>query len=230
MFNGVSLQRYHPASMGTSDEDEAALRPLGLRPGPMCLLVGGVEARKNTVRLLHAFARLRAQDPAWADAQLVVAGGASMLDHSAARREWVRALDDLGLHEGPGEAVLRTGPLADSVLPPLMRRAQMLAMPSLVEGFGLVALEALACGTPVLVSERPPFSEHLRGCPSVAWCDPEDVASIASGLQRAKHLPRPCEPPPVCVQHGWDHSAQLHEDWYRRALPTVLPLEPMPVD
>jgi glycosyltransferase-like protein len=224
MFNGVNLQRYRHARTGERDSDDAALRSLGLRDGPVCLLVGGVEARKNTVRLLHAFARLRAQDAAWADAQLVVAGGASMLDHRAARREWVEALELLGLVEGPGEAVLRTGPLADEQLPPLMRRARMLAMPSLVEGFGLVALEALACGTPVLVSERPPFTEHLRGCASVAWCDPEEVGSIASGLQRAMQLPRPAEPPAVCRQHSWGHSAQRHEDWYRRTLRSALPL------
>jgi len=46
--------------------------------GPVCLLVGGVEQRKNTPRLLHAFARLRRSEAAWADARLVVAGGASL--------------------------------------------------------------------------------------------------------------------------------------------------------
>jgi glycosyltransferase-like protein len=232
MFNGVNLQRFRPGVPG--DEDEAALRSLrslGLLAGPVCLLVGGVEARKNSVRLLRAFAWLRAQDPAWAGTQLVVAGGASMLDHSAARGEWMQALSAVGLREGPGEAVLRSGPLADSLLPPLMRRAQVLAMPSLVEGFGLAALEALACGTPVLVSQRPPFTEHLRGCDAVAWCDPEDIASIAAGLQRAAQLPRPAAPPPVCVQHSWGRSARLHEAWYRRALQAAAPRveEPMPV-
>ncbi len=229
MFNGVNLQRFRPVP---ACDDDAALQPLDLGPGLVCLLVGGVEARKNTVRLLHAFARLHVHDPAWAQAQLVVAGGASMLDHSGARRDWLQALNELGLEEGPGKAVLRTGPLADGLLPPLMRRARLLAMPSLVEGFGLVALEALACGTPVLVSERPPFTEHLRGCAAVAWCEPEDVASIAAGLQRAARLPRPADVPPVCVQHSWAHSAQRHEAWYHRALQAAalrLQEEPTPV-
>jgi glycosyltransferase involved in cell wall biosynthesis len=91
-------------------------------------------------------------------------------------------------------------------------------MPSLVEGFGLVALEALACGTPVLVSDRPPFTEHLSQAACVAWCDPESVASIATGLQRAAVLPRPRVIPDVCLAHSWDRSAQLHEQWYRRCL------------
>ncbi|MDY0748952.1 MSMEG_0565 family glycosyltransferase [Paucibacter sp. R3-3] len=217
MFNGVDLRRYGPQPVPGDDERLAAL---GLAPdgGPVCLLVGGVEARKNTVRLLQAFAQLRREDPAWRASTLVIAGGASMLDHGAARRAWDEALQSLGLDEGPGRPVLRTGPLPDEALPALMRRAAVLAMPSLVEGFGLVALEALACGTPVLVSRRPPFTEHLADEPTVAWCEPEDVGSIAAGLREALGLPRPTAMPRVCIDHGWDRSARLHEDWYRRAL------------
>lgn len=216
MFNGVNLERFR---LNADACDAAALRSLGVRDGgPMCLLVGGVESRKNTVRLLRAFAWLRAGDPAWAQAQLVVAGGASMLDHGAARSEWARTLDELGMAEGPDQPVLRTGPLPDALLPALMRRATLLAMPSLVEGFGLVALEALACGTPVLVSERPPFTEHLRDAPGVAWCDPESITSIAAGLQCAASLPRPRETPAVCLEYSWARSAQLHEQWYLRQL------------
>lgn len=217
MFNGVNLDRYRSAP---DPADAQRLSALGLADarGPVCLLVGGVEERKNTVRLLQAFAELHRHDPLWADARLVVAGGASMLDHSGARHAWQHALDTLGLAEGPGQPVLRTGPLPDEMLPTLMRRADLLAMPSLVEGFGLVALEALACGTPVLVSNRPPFTEHLRDTPSVAWCDPEDTASIAAGLQAASRMPKLASPPPVCVAHGWARSAALHEAWYRRTL------------
>lgn len=216
MFNGVNLGRYHP---GPDAGDPARLQALGVpAAGRVCLLVGGVEERKNSVRLLQAFARLRHGDPAWADACLVVAGGASMLDHSGARRAWCRALADQGLAEGAGHPVLRTGPLPDEMLPALMRRATVLAMPSLVEGFGLAALEALACGTPVLVSRRPPFTEHLHDTPAVAWCTPEDTASIAAGLQAAALLPRLGTPPAVCRAHSWARSAALHEAWYARAL------------
>lgn len=217
MHNGVDLRRYRPAA---APGDGQAVRALGLpaASGPVVLLVGGVEARKNSVRLLQAFARRRAADPAWADARLVVAGGASMLDHGAARRDWQAQLAALGLAEGPDAPVLRTGPLPDALLPALMRRADLLAMPSLVEGFGLVALEALACGTPVLVSRRPPFTEYLADTPAVAWCEPESVPSIAEGLGAALALPRLAAPPPVCLAHGWDRSAALHEAWYRRVL------------
>jgi glycosyltransferase-like protein len=217
MFNGVDLRRYRPVPDAL---DASRLQSLGLanEAGPVCLLVGGVEERKNTVRVLHAFASLRRDDPAWAQARFVVAGGASMLDHSSARHAWQQALGELGLSEGPRAPVLRTGPLPDEMLPTLMRRADVLAMPSLVEGFGLVALEAMACGTPVLVSNRAPFTEHLQDAPAVAWCDPERIESIAAGLQSAARMPKLSAPPAVCVAHAWERSAALHEAWYLRTL------------
>jgi glycosyltransferase involved in cell wall biosynthesis len=217
MFNGVNLERFQP---GPQPGDAQLLQALGLPDdgAPLCLAVGGIEQRKNSLRLLRAFARLRVMDAAWADARLVMAGGASLLDHGPALRGWRDALRELGLAEGLGEAVWRTGALPDETLPALMRRARLLAMPSLIEGFGLVALEALACGTPVLVSQQPPFTEHLGGCAAVAWCDPLDEASIAAGLQQAALLPRPPSPPPVCLDHGWARSAALHEDWYHEVL------------
>lgn len=217
LYNGVDLARYTPTRC-VDDARQLAAAGLADDGAPLCLAIGGVEARKNSVRLLEAFARLRGSDPAWARARLVVAGGASLLDHSAEHRRWHEALAALGWREGPDQPVWRCGPLPDAAIAPLLRRAWLLAMPSLVEGFGLAAIEALACGTPVLVSRRAPFTEHLAGCAHVAWCDPEDVASIALGLRTAAALPRAQVPPPVCGAHGWARSAAGHEAWYRRVL------------
>ena len=215
LYNGVDLRRFQPRAM---PGDAAALAALGLRNAFVCLAVGGVETRKNTRRLLLAFARLRATDPDWATAQLVIAGGASLLDHSASHKVWADTLQALCWTEGPDQPVWRTGPLADPLLPALMRHARLLAMPSLMEGFGLVALEALACGTPALVSRRAPFTEHFGREPAVGWCEPEDITSIARGLRTTARLPRPQATPQVCLDHGWAASAATHEAWYRQAL------------
>ncbi|RDI23376.1 glycosyltransferase-like protein [Pseudacidovorax intermedius] len=222
VFNGVDLQRFRPRPVAEDAAALSALTAAGLDDAPMLLALGGVEARKNSARLLRAFARLRREVPQAARARLLVAGGASLLQHGAEQQRWQAALADCGLDEGAGRPVWRTGPLPDAAIAALMRRARLLAMPSLYEGFGLVALEALACGTPVLVSRRAPFTEHLTGSPGVSWCEPEDEASVALGLARAWTQPRLPQPPAVCHTHSWARSARAHLQVYRQCLASTL--------
>jgi glycosyltransferase involved in cell wall biosynthesis len=67
-------------------------------------------------------------------------------------------------------------------LPAIYRRAEALAYPSLYEGFGLPPLEAMACGTPVLVANTSALPEAV-GDAAVA-VDPSDVRALADGLAR----------------------------------------------
>ena len=150
--NGVDLVRFSPGRDGV----ERLLRlRWRLGGGPVFLAVGGVEARKNTLRMLAAFASLVRELPT---ARLVIAGGASLLDHSAYRSEFRAALAAMGAQ---GAGVVLTGPLADAEMPALYRRASALVFASVKEGFGLCVLEAMACGTPVVVSRIAPFVEYL---------------------------------------------------------------------
>lgn len=187
--NGVNLLR-HVAD--TSEEqrtrDADVLRTLGLPPGtPYWLAVGGVEARKNTARLLHAFALVRQHAP---EARLVIVGGASLLEHAQAQADFdaVRQAHGMAPGQAHEQSLLLTGPVPDGVLPALYRQAIALAMPSVKEGFGLVAIEAMACGTPAIVSRIAPFTEHL-GPHEAFWADPLDVHDIAAAL-RATWLAR----------------------------------------
>lgn len=211
--NGVDLQRYSRIS----DESDVALKARwGLRGGrykPVVLAVGGIEERKNTLRILQAFALLREQYP---EAQLVIAGGTSLLDHDAYGREFQSWLRTLKLNTGVGADIVITGALPDADMPALFRCSDVLAMPSLREGFGLVVLEALACGTPVVASNIAPFTEYLSNS-DCCWADPLDSSSIESALQmalmpeRAKALQTT---PAVCERFSWDVSAARHSDYY----------------
>ncbi len=218
--NGVDLRRYR---RDAEPGDTAIVAGLGLTPGaPVIAAVGGIEARKNTVRLFDAFVRLRRSVPA---AQLVVAGGASLLDHDAYAAEFHRSVRAAGVDCGPGRPLVLTGPLPDAALPALLRRADVVAMPSLREGFGLVVLEALACGTPVVASRIAPFTEHLTGA-DVSWADPTDVDSIAAALAdalapgRAAALAR--STPAVCERFSWRASAECHVSIYRAFVARLL--------
>jgi glycosyltransferase-like protein len=173
--NGVDTVRFS----SVPDVRDAALPArLGLGTGPVVLAVGGVEARKNTLRTLEAFLLFRNRHPG---AQLVIAGGTSLLDHSAYRGQFENAVHRSGLSTSHGGNLILIDKVDDADMPALFRCADVLAFPSLREGFGLVVLEAMASGTPVVVSQMPPFTEYLRS-DSCAWVNPADPASIADGL------------------------------------------------
>lgn len=143
----------------------------------LILAVGGVEPRKNTVQLLDAFIGLRQQ---CADLHLVVVGGASLLDHSS-----YRTLFDTRLKEsGESAHITLTGPVAEDDMPAFYRQAAVLAYPSSTEGFGLCPLEALACGTPVIVPDMPPFTEHFVR-DDVLWCHSGHPDTLLLGLRDA---------------------------------------------
>jgi glycosyltransferase-like protein len=232
--NGVNLQRFR-AQVGPAQlaADAACCRALGVQArGPVWLAVGGIEARKNTTRLVHAFAQALRRRP---DAQLVIAGGASLLDHAPAVQAFQDACAHHGLAAGQAHAdrLLLTGPLPDDALPALYRRASAVAMPSLREGFGLVVLEALACGTPAIASRIAPFTEHL-GEHEVIWTNPFDTTDMAralldsldphvAGRVRAGAMA-------VCERMSWTRSAAQHEHLYhlhRASLATAARPDPI---
>lgn len=217
--NGVQRDRFSPLRR---PGDAALAQRLGVRTGaPVVLALGGVEARKNTVRLLQAFALLRAT---WPDAQLVVAGGASLLDHAPCAREFAALAQAGGLAIGPGAAVVLTGALPDDDIPALYRLADVVAMPSLNEGFGLVTLEALASGVPIVVSRIAPFTEYL-GEADAHWADPLHTASIAGALQAALAARSPAQAVAIGesarrlgATFSWAASAARHVQRYREGL------------
>lgn len=202
--NGVDRTVYRPEPDG---RDEALRLRLGLDLGPVFLSIGGVEKRKNTIAILRAFADVLPLHP---DARLVIAGGASILDHGAYRAEFDVALEALGSRRS---RVVTTGPVDQADMPALYRIADALVFPSLVEGFGLAALEAIACGTPAIVSAWRPFTEHFDEG-DVLWCDPLRPASIAHAmalaLQSATRARLAARAEAALAPHDWERVARAH--------------------
>jgi glycosyltransferase-like protein len=203
--NGVDTERFSPMPDGS----DAALRstvklPAGAR---VFLAIGGVERRKNTIAILEAFRIVHATCPA---ACLVIAGGASLLDHDAYQAEFATALAASGL---PERAVIRTGPLPQELMPALYRAADALVFPSINEGFGLVVLEAMASGLPVVTSRIAPFIEYLD-VGDVAWCDPRDAASIAHAMiatvERPSRDALVARGFTVATRYDWSRVAHAH--------------------
>ena len=132
-------------------------------PGPYVLFVGTPEPRKNLPRLVEAMEALRARG---LPHRLVVAGGGG----------WGR------VHVDP-QSVQLVGRVSDAELLALYSHADCLALPSLHEGFGLPAAEAMAAGTPVVAGARGALPEIVGSAGVLV--DPYDVNAIAAGIESA---------------------------------------------
>lgn len=159
--------RYRPVPPA---EVERVCAGLGLPPGYV-LFVGTQEPRKNIAGLLGAYARLRAGSP---DAPpLAIAGGRGWLADGLAE-----LADSLHL----GDSVRWLGHVPSEDLPALYSGAAVLCFPSFYEGFGLPPLEAMACGAPVVTSDRGSLPEVVGEAGLLV--DPNDPAAIAAALER----------------------------------------------
>jgi glycosyltransferase involved in cell wall biosynthesis len=205
---GVSSDKIHVVPNGCdpafrpipADEIEGWRRAQGL-PDRFILTVGTLQPRKNLGTLLEAYAGLHQAVPARnADGNptppaLVIAGAAGWGDHDLGTRA-----ESLGI----AEHVHFPGFVPADDLPRLYNAATCLALPSMYEGFGLPVLEAMACGTPVLVSDASSLPEvagdaGMRVPPMDvgAWAaaltaiieDPQRQRQMrAAGLKRAEGL------------------------------------------
>ncbi|MCU0305793.1 MAG: glycosyltransferase family 4 protein [Thermoanaerobaculales bacterium] len=153
-----------------AEGDAAALRSFGL-DAPFALAVAGIEPRKNLGRLLEAWDLLPTAVRGRHRLVLVTAPG--WLEAGLRRR--------LASAASAGE-ILRLSRLGAPELAALYRRARVLVFPSLAEGFGLPVAEAMACGTPVVTSNRSALPETAGG--AALLVDPEDAGGIAAAVAR----------------------------------------------
>ncbi len=189
------------------------------------LAVGGIEPRKGSRTLLRAFARARAGlGPA---ALLAIAGGETLFDYADYRTAWERDADRLALrvHRGPAPPpdadVAVLGPVPDDDMPALYRAADVLAFPSEREGFGLVALEAMAAGLPVVASDLPVLREFLTPGEDCLMVPAGDAAALAAALATAAGdapLRRrlAAAGPATAARFTWAAAAAAHEEVYGR--------------
>ncbi|MFN8123300.1 MAG: MSMEG_0565 family glycosyltransferase [Thermoleophilia bacterium] len=213
--NGVDTARFTPAD--SAGRREARARH-GLSGRFAVLTVGGIEPRKGSLTLLEGFARFR-EAHREERPLLVFAGGATLFDYRDERTRFDHRLEQLGC----ADDVRILGPVADDDLLDLYRGADVFAFPSVKEGFGLAALEAMSCGLPVVASDIDVFRsfiEHERDGLLVPTGDPgrlaDALARVASDPELARRLA--AAGPETAAGHGWGRSAVQHEDAYRAFL------------
>jgi glycosyltransferase involved in cell wall biosynthesis len=165
VYNGVDHSRFHPRYR--PEARQRAARLLGIEP-PYVLTLATAEPRKNLRTLLHAYALLPEATP-----RLVLAGAGN----------WGHGpIYEMVKEAGIERRVRFTGYVPEAVLPDLYAGARCFVFPSLYEGFGLPVLEALACGAPVVTSDRTALPEVAGDAAFLV--DPTNVAALAEAMNR----------------------------------------------
>jgi len=205
VINGVNTQRFSAKLDGL---EQSLKEQLGLHGKPLYLTVGGIEPRKNSIALLQAFSQILVDHP---HAQLVIAGGATLFDYQAYRSEFFAQVDEMDMITGKN--LLLPGVIPDETLPALYRLADAFVFPSVKEGWGLVVLEAIASGIPVITAKQPPFTEFLTEHQALL-VDPNSPAAIAQAMRSilipdlAHALVQNSQA--ILPHYAWDASARLH--------------------
>jgi glycosyltransferase involved in cell wall biosynthesis len=191
---------YEAADAPRVEPDPGTLERYGI-DAPFFLYVGSAYPYKNLARLIDAFPLVEGEY------RLVLAGdqeefGAPLRERASAR-------------------VVFTGPVSEAELAALYAAAHVYAFVSLSEGFGLPGLEAIAAGLPVVAARAASLPEVYGD--AAHYCDPRDVASIATALSevagdedlRARLVERGRE---RAAEFSWARTAEQTLAVYREAL------------
>jgi alpha-1,3-rhamnosyl/mannosyltransferase len=166
-----------PSHFSKADEESqrAVRTELGVGDSPLVLFVGEIAERKNVKLLVEAFARVV---PAVPDARLVLAGSPGL-----GSQEVAAAIDRLAI----SSAVRCLGHAPQSVVEALVAAADVLVLPSVDEGFGFPALEAMSVGTAVVASDAGSLPEVVGGAGLLVPVN--DVEALAETLTRVLERP-----------------------------------------
>lgn len=203
--------------LGEGEIDRGLLERWGLAAGaPFVLYVGGVNPHKNLPALAAALAAARGRRGC-AGLRLVIVGDVASDPFTPGLAQLQAAV----AHHRLEEAVTFTGYLPDAELVHLLNAARALVLPSLAEGFGLPAVEAAACGTPVVATLESPLPELVAGggffLPPDAGEDPavrerwvEALVAVAMDPAVREDLGRTARARVAGL--GWERSARQMEE------------------
>ena len=135
------------------------------------LFVGTIEPRKNLINLLEAY-KILMRDRKFNEYRMVIAG----------MKGWLceEVFMNIERHEFKNKIIWKDY-VSDEELPRLYQESEVFVYPSYYEGFGLPPLEAMACGVPVIATQRGSLPEVLGDAP--VWVDPGRPAEIAESFK-----------------------------------------------
>ncbi len=207
---GVDSRKFHPVR---NPEEFRRIRKKYQLPEQYFLYLGTLEPRKNLENLIHAYAEFAAvhEHPA----ALVLAGAKGWLYDNIFRLVHTLHLES---------HIIFTEYIQDEDLCTLMSSALAFVFPSVYEGFGMPPLEAMSCGTPVLVSDAASLPE-VTGTDAVI-VSPSEITEIAWGMHRLftdenLRTVLSVQGRKRAASFSWEKSAELLYQVYQELLPEV---------
>ena len=222
---GIAAHRVHVVPLAAAPDMEpladgtqrqALLRRFGLDQ-PFIFYIGGFDSRKNVPALLRAFHALPAE---LRERHVLAIAGAAPGKRSARNPRLFPPLRPLAAALGLGDRVRFLGRVTEEEKRALYSAATLFVFPSLYEGFGLDPLEAMACGAPVLASNRSSLPEVVGG--GAALVDPTEHAAFTRALAALLDSPRrraelSKQGSSVAATFSWERTAVMTLEVYRQA-------------
>jgi mannosylfructose-phosphate synthase len=204
---GVDIEAFHPGKT----PDHSSL------PANYIFCLSRIDENKGHVVLLEAFDSVRKMLP---DIHLVIGGGSP---YPKPREEQLlnkmeRTLDEKGMRD----RVHLIGYIPDEKMQLFYQQARLFVLPSTFEPFGMTALEAMACGTPSIVSKFAGVSEFLSDHTNSIIADPTDKEEFAHAILELLNNNRLAEQigneglKHVRENFSWDAIAEKHIRFYER--------------
>jgi glycosyltransferase-like protein len=220
IHNGVDVERFE--NKGFSKE--RAKRDFSVSGYKVMLSIGGIEPRKNTLTSLRAF-KIASQYFKTKGERLVwlIGGGETLFDYRAYREEFFSEIKSMRLKH---EDIILLGAVPDDSMPKLYRAADVLVFPSVKEGWGLVVLEAMASGLPVIASRIEPMTEYLRDGGNALLVSSMDYEILSRQIIRVLEKPKLRD---ILTRNGrktaqaysWRNTALRHSEFYNGILKGV---------
>jgi len=226
--NGVDVGRFSQLK-GDKYSKESAKGKFSVNGYRVILSIGGIEPRKNTLTTLRAFNIAKSHFMKKGERLIwLIGGGETLFDYRAYREEFFSQVERLGLKMDQDIRVL--GNIPEVNMPDLYGAGDIFVFPSLKEGWGLVVLEAMASGVPVIASNIAPLTEYLKDSENAILIPPMDHEALAqeiisvlededlreklatNGLRTAK-------------SYSWRSTALMHSEFYNRILEGVIPVK-----
>jgi len=217
--NGVSSGNFAESD---ADAKKDAKKSFNTEGAKTLLSIGGIEPRKNTITILKAYNAVRSELGKKGEKLVwLIGGGETLFDYREYREKFFIEVRELGLELDNDIYVL--GSVPEEKMRDLYNSADVFVFPSIKEGWGLVVLEAMAAGVPVIASGIEPMTEYLRDRENALLISPMDFEALANGITEViEHGPLRSglieNGAETAGMYSWGSAARKHAAFYNEIL------------